>query len=62
MAEDVFALSDCAVKRDFFTRRAVTVWLASTATAEARNAGTDFYGIRLLHQIHVTSAACSSGS
>ena len=49
---DVFAVGDCAVKRDFFTRKAAPVWLASTATAEARNAGTNIYGIRVLHQIH----------
>ena len=35
-APGVFAVGDCAVKRDFFTRKAVPVWLASTATAEAR--------------------------
>ncbi|MDY6852832.1 MAG: NAD(P)/FAD-dependent oxidoreductase, partial [Thermodesulfobacteriota bacterium] len=29
--EGVFAVGDCAVKRDFFTRRDVPVWLASTA-------------------------------
>jgi pyruvate/2-oxoglutarate dehydrogenase complex dihydrolipoamide dehydrogenase (E3) component len=44
--EDVFAVGDCAVKRDFFTRKAAPVWLASTATAEARNAGTNIYAIR----------------
>ncbi|MGD9031646.1 MAG: FAD-dependent oxidoreductase [Desulfobacteraceae bacterium] len=59
-AEDVFAVGDCAVKRDFFTRRAVPVWLASTATAEARNAGTNLYGIRVLHQIQGTIAAFST--
>ena len=56
-AEDVFAVGDCAVKRDFFTRKAAPVWLASTATAEARNAGTNIYGIRVLHQIQGTIAA-----
>jgi NADH oxidase (H2O2-forming) len=59
-AEDVFAVGDCAVKRDFFTRRSVPVWLASTATAEARNAGTNLYGIRVLHQIQGTVAAFST--
>ena len=58
--EGVFAVGDCAVKRDFFTRKAVPVWLASTATAEARNAGTNIYGIRVLHQIHGTIAAFST--
>lgn len=39
--ENIFAVGDCALKRDFFTRKAAPVWLASTATAEARNAGTN---------------------
>ncbi len=59
-AEDVFAVGDCALKRDFFTRRAAPVWLASTATAEARNAGTNIYCIRVLHQIQGTIAAFST--
>jgi len=59
-AEEIFAVGDCALKRDFFTRRAVPVWLASTATAEARNAGTNIYGIRVLHQIQGTIAAFST--
>ncbi len=57
---DVFAVGDCALKRDFFTRKAAPVWLASTATAEARNAGTNIYGIRVLHQIQGTIAAFST--
>ena len=59
-AEGVFAVGDCAVKRDFLTRKAAPVWLASTATAEARNAGTNIYGIRVLHQIQGTIAAFST--
>jgi NADPH-dependent 2,4-dienoyl-CoA reductase/sulfur reductase-like enzyme len=58
--DDVFAVGDCALKRDFFTRKAAPVWLASTATAEARNAGTNMYGIRVLHQIQGTVAAFST--
>ena len=59
-APDVFAVGDCALKRDFFTRKAVPVWLASTATAEARNAGTNIYGIRVLNQLRGTIAAFST--
>jgi len=59
-AVDVFAVGDCAVKRDFFTRKAAPIWLASTATAEARNAGTNIYGIRVLHQIQGTISAFST--
>ena len=58
--EEIFAIGDCALKRDFFTRREVPVWLASTATAEARNAGTNLYAIRVLHQIQGTIAAFST--
>jgi len=58
--EHVFAVGDCALKRDFFTRREVPVWLASTATAEARIAGTNIYGIRVLRQIQGTVAAFST--
>ena len=57
---DIFAVGDCALKRDFFTRKAVPVWLASTATAEARIAGTNLYGIRVLRQIQGTIAAFST--
>ncbi len=58
--EGVFAVGDCALKRDFFTRREVPVWLASTATAEARNAGVNLYGIRVLNQVPGTISAFST--
>ena len=59
-APDIFAVGDCALKRDFFTRKPVPVWLASTATAEARNAGTNIYGVRVLNQIQGSIAAFST--
>jgi NADH oxidase (H2O2-forming) len=58
--KNVFAVGDCALKRDFFTREEVPVWLASTATAEARIAGTNIYGIRVLRQIQGTVSAFST--
>lgn len=58
--DGIFAVGDCAEKRDFFTRKAVSVWLASTATAEARVAGTNLFGIRVLRQIPGTIAAFST--
>ena len=58
--EGIFAAGDCALKRDFFTRREVPVWLASTATSEARNAGVNLYGIRVLNQMPGTVAAFST--
>ncbi len=59
-AKNVFAVGDCAVKRDFFTRKSAPIWLASTATAEARIAGTNIYGIRVLRQIQGTISAFST--
>jgi NADPH-dependent 2,4-dienoyl-CoA reductase/sulfur reductase-like enzyme len=58
--QDVFAVGDCALKRDFFTRKEVPVMLASTATAEARIAGTNLYSIRVMRQIQGTIAAFST--
>ena len=40
---DIFAVGDCAEKRDFLTRRPSAVMLASTACAEARIAGMNLY-------------------
>ncbi|MBD3179868.1 MAG: pyridine nucleotide-disulfide oxidoreductase, partial [Candidatus Latescibacteria bacterium] len=40
---DVFAVGDCAEKRDFVTRKPCNVMLASTACAEARIAGINLY-------------------
>jgi NADPH-dependent 2,4-dienoyl-CoA reductase/sulfur reductase-like enzyme len=56
----VFAVGDCAEKRDFFTRKPVPIWLASTATAEARIAGTNLFGIRVIRQIQGTISAFST--
>lgn len=58
--KNIFAIGDCAVKRDFFIRQEVPVWLASTATAEARIAGTNLYGVRVLRQIQGTISAFST--
>ncbi len=56
----VFAVGDCAVKRDFFSRKAVSVMLASNATSEARIAGTNLYGIRVMRQVQGTISAFST--
>jgi NADPH-dependent 2,4-dienoyl-CoA reductase/sulfur reductase-like enzyme len=40
---DIFAVGDCAEKKDFFTRKTSQVMLASTACAEARIAGMNLY-------------------
>jgi len=40
---DIYAVGDCAEKRDFLTRKLNTTMLASTACAEARVAGMNLY-------------------
>jgi NADPH-dependent 2,4-dienoyl-CoA reductase/sulfur reductase-like enzyme len=40
---NIFAIGDCAEKRDFVTRKSNNVMLASTACAEARIAGMNLY-------------------
>lgn len=40
---DIFAIGDCAEKRDFVTRKPSAVMLASTACAEARIAGMNLF-------------------
>ncbi len=47
---DIFAIGDCAGKTDFFTRKAVPVMLASTATSEARIAGANLYRLRVVRE------------
>ncbi len=47
---NIFALGDCAEERDFFTRECSTVMLASTATSEARIAGANLFGLRVIKQ------------
>ncbi len=42
---NIFAIGDCAEKRDFFSRKISKVMLASTATSEARIAGMNLYGL-----------------
>ena len=47
-ADDVFAIGDCAQKRDFITRRVSPIMLASTATAEARVAAANLFNINVV--------------
>ncbi|MDY0199624.1 MAG: FAD/NAD(P)-binding oxidoreductase [Tenuifilaceae bacterium] len=42
-SKDIFAVGDCAEKRDFLTRKLNATMLASTACAEARVAGMSLY-------------------
>ncbi|MDD4907603.1 MAG: FAD-dependent oxidoreductase [Candidatus Omnitrophica bacterium] len=57
---DIFAIGDCACKRDFYTRKAIPVMLASTATAEARIAGANLYQIKVIRENKGTIAIYST--
>ncbi len=46
--KDIFAIGDCAQKRDFVTRKRVPTMLASTACAEARVAGMNLFNIHVV--------------
>ncbi len=46
--ENIFAVGDCAEKKDFFTRKPSNAMLASIATAEARIAGMNLYKLKVL--------------
>lgn len=53
---DVFAVGDCAQKRDFVTRRRVPTMLASTACAEARIAGMNLFKLNTVKTFSGTIA------
>jgi NADPH-dependent 2,4-dienoyl-CoA reductase/sulfur reductase-like enzyme len=57
---DIFAVGDCAGKRDFYTRRDAAVMLASTAAAEARIAGANLYQLRVIRENKGTIAIYST--
>ena len=57
---DIFAVGDCAGKRDFYTRRDAPVMLASTATAEARIAGANLYQLKVVRENKGTIAIYST--
>ncbi len=58
--KDIFAVGDCAGKRDFYTRKDAPVMLASTATAEARIAGANLYQIKVVRENKGTIAIYST--
>jgi NADPH-dependent 2,4-dienoyl-CoA reductase/sulfur reductase-like enzyme len=53
---DIFAVGDCAEKRDFITRKHSGVMLASTGCAEARVAGMNLYKLSTLKTLSGTIA------
>ncbi len=57
---DIFAVGDCAGKRDFYTRKDTPVMLASTSTAEARIAGANLYELKVVRENKGTIAIYST--
>ncbi len=57
---DIFAVGDCAEKKDFFTRKKINVMLASTATAEARIAGANLFKLKIIRENKGTIAIYST--
>ncbi len=57
---DIFAIGDCATKRDFYTRKGIAVMLASTATAEARVAGANLFKLKVIRENKGTIAIYST--
>lgn len=57
---DIFAVGDCASKRDFYTRKNAPVLLASTAAAEARIAGANLYELKVVRENKGTIAIYST--
>jgi NADPH-dependent 2,4-dienoyl-CoA reductase/sulfur reductase-like enzyme len=58
--KDIFALGDCAQKRDFITRARVSTMLASTACAEARIAGMNLFKLNVVKTFSGTIAIYST--
>lgn len=59
--KDVFAVGDCAAKRDFITTRSINTMLASTACAEARVAGMNMFSLMSTKNFQGTIALFSTG-
>ncbi len=57
---NIFAVGDCAEKKDFFTRKTSGIMLASTACAEARIAGMSLYRLSAVKTFGGTIAIFST--
>lgn len=57
---NIYAVGDCAEKRDFSTRKVSGLMLASTASTEARIAGMNLYGLSVVKAFKGTIAIFST--
>jgi len=58
--KDIFAVGDCAARREFITREPSKVMLASTSAAEGRTAGNSLYKLEYLKGFNGTIAIFST--
>ncbi|MDC7225406.1 MAG: FAD-dependent oxidoreductase [Spirochaetales bacterium] len=58
--DNVFAVGDCAIKREYFSRVPVSVMLASTAMAEGRLVGSNLYELNLIRGVKGTLGTFST--
>lgn len=57
---DVFAVGDCAEKKDFFSRNPMKLMLASTAMTEGRLAGSNLYNLKVVRKFKGTLGTFST--
>ncbi len=57
---NVFAVGDCAEKKEFFSRDAMKLMLASTAMAEGRLAGSNLYTLKVVREFKGTLGTVST--
>ncbi len=58
--QDIYAVGDCAEKRDFFTGKPFPAMLASIATSEARIAASNLYGLKVFRKSRGTLCSFST--
>lgn len=57
---NVFAIGDCAEKKDFISRKPLMLMLASTAMAEGRLVGSNLYGLKVIKEFKGTLGTFST--
>jgi len=57
---DVFAVGDCAEKKEFFSRDSMKLMLASTAMTEGRLAGSNLYTLKVVREFKGTLGTVST--
>jgi len=57
---NIFAVGDCAEKKEFFSRDSIKLMLASTAMAEGRLAGSNLYTLKVIREFKGTLGTIST--